>query len=80
MAVQIKTLEFFRLNIGGYFAGAAEISIKDDVISILEMDFPGMVPDEAEIQFLDKKQKASLIKILNQIFITKWRKMMFSWL
>ncbi len=74
MAVQIKSLEYFLFNIGGYFDGRYEIEIQDDLFEIKKFEH-----DEPNIQQEPSREisatlKEELISVLNEIYIPKWNK------
>lgn len=74
MAVQIKSLEYFLFNIGGYFDGRYEIEIQDDLFELKKFKH-----DEPNIQQQPSREisatlKEELISVLNEIYLPKWNK------
>ncbi|MBW8359313.1 MAG: hypothetical protein K0M63_05845 [Weeksellaceae bacterium] len=74
MAVQIKTLEYFMFNIGGYPDGSNEIRIRDDFYDISESTFDNINKLPSPQLSLDPLLQKELIDTLNTIRVTEWRR------
>ncbi len=74
MAVQIKTLEYFLFNIGGYFDGYNEIRIQGDLFetSKSKQDYINILPEPSVS--LPVALKKELIEVLNEIHLPKWNR------
>lgn len=74
MAVQIKTLEYFLFNIGGYFDGYNEIRIQGDLFetSKSKQDYNTILPEPSGSLPVALKQE--LIEVLNEIHLPKWNR------